>query len=384
MTTGSSGTYAIPGLGTNIKGTWSYREWNGADGKYTAGPGSPVQWNNYTCYVDREEIRQAFYRFVCTLPGGGGSGSLYNEGADPYHKFPSEAASSVTANDINKALGRILAQAKGHSLQLGVELGQARQTVNLVVDTLGKLGRSALALRRGDFSTAARQLGATPRTSRLKAKDVSGRWLELQYGWLPLISSVHDASQAYAAITDGPRKMVFTSSCKRKTTYYYLGPGDGVNATQDFIDRRSYMFEQTEDLSIPRSLGLENPLSVAWELIPWSFVVDWFVPIGTYLENLNQIPKLKGRWLVSRKLSTASGYRWWWQGDYPYCGYHGGHRYHVLTHKVDKGRSGAYVSRGVLSSPLEVPKPKFVPLSGALNPRRIWNAIALAHQRFTS
>jgi hypothetical protein len=28
-----------------------------------------------------------------------------------------------------------------------------------------------------------------------------------------------------------------------------------------------------------------NPLSITWELIPYSFVVDWFVDIGSYLRN---------------------------------------------------------------------------------------------------
>jgi hypothetical protein len=31
------------------------------------------------------------------------------------------------------------------------------------------------------------------------------------------------------------------------------------------------------------TLGLLNPLSLAWELLPYSFVIDWFLPIGDYL-----------------------------------------------------------------------------------------------------
>lgn len=33
-------------------------------------------------------------------------------------------------------------------------------------------------------------------------------------------------------------------------------------------------------------LGLLNPLSLAYELTPWSFVVDWFIPIGPVLSAL--------------------------------------------------------------------------------------------------
>jgi hypothetical protein len=34
-------------------------------------------------------------------------------------------------------------------------------------------------------------------------------------------------------------------------------------------------------------LGLINPLLVGWELVPYSFVIDWFLPIGNMLEALD-------------------------------------------------------------------------------------------------
>lgn len=34
-------------------------------------------------------------------------------------------------------------------------------------------------------------------------------------------------------------------------------------------------------------LSAENFLTTAWELIPYSFVVDWFIPVGNYLNKIN-------------------------------------------------------------------------------------------------
>lgn len=34
-------------------------------------------------------------------------------------------------------------------------------------------------------------------------------------------------------------------------------------------------------------LGITNPALIAWELLPWSFVADWFVPVGDYLSLLD-------------------------------------------------------------------------------------------------
>jgi len=33
--------------------------------------------------------------------------------------------------------------------------------------------------------------------------------------------------------------------------------------------------------------GISNPLLLAWELVPYSFVVDWFLPVGNYLGTLD-------------------------------------------------------------------------------------------------
>jgi hypothetical protein len=37
------------------------------------------------------------------------------------------------------------------------------------------------------------------------------------------------------------------------------------------------------------SIGLINPSTVVWELIPFSFVVDWFLPIGNFLHGLSAL-----------------------------------------------------------------------------------------------
>jgi hypothetical protein len=33
--------------------------------------------------------------------------------------------------------------------------------------------------------------------------------------------------------------------------------------------------------------GFTNPINLGWELIPFSFVLDWFLPVGQYLEALS-------------------------------------------------------------------------------------------------
>lgn len=54
-----------------------------------------------------------------------------------------------------------------------------------------------------------------------------------------------------------------------------------------------------------QSLGLLDPLTLAWELIPFSFVVDWFLPVGTYL---SQLTALNGLTLMNGFTSYTTDY----------------------------------------------------------------------------
>jgi hypothetical protein len=245
-----------------------------------------------------------------------------------------------------------------------------------LVGNLSKLGRAALALRRGDFSNAARQLGTRPRGTRLKAKDVSGRWLELQYGWIPLLTSSFEAAKAFEEVSNGPRKSVFTASGTRSVSYEASqGPLTFTIPLKGRAGRR-LQYEMSEEMSVQRQMGLLDPLSIAWELTPWSFVIDWFLPIGIYLSNLNQIPTLKGRFLVTdfyKFERQAPACRWlglpspgWTQtvGDVP----------HFIVLSTQRIRTASF-------GPPPVPKPQFK-IGGLNSSRRFWNAVSLAHQRF--
>ncbi len=385
MTTGSYGSPSLPPYTNGLKGRWGWRSWSGDDGKYTSGALSAPKWNAYTCTQESLAINCCQTRFTCSRPGGGGDPYT---GYTPqvYLSFPSEVSFGLSSNDVLKALNGLISEAKGHSWNMAVDLAQGRQTVGMAVNALGSFGRSIMALKHGDFATAARQLGVSPKPTRLKTTDVSGRWLELQYGWLPTLSSVYEASKAYEAITNGPRIAKFKASISKFQVIDH-SPSPGVCfAKQKYRLSRTYTLEQSEDLSEQRSLGLYDPLSVAWELVPYSFVVDWFVPIGTYLSNLNQLSSLKGRWLVSQRLGTEGELSWSWYGGkstYIFCGYHGfSHRYDGMSHTPSITRNGAVYSRSPLSGPPPLPFPSISGLPEAMSPKRILNAISLAHQRF--
>lgn len=327
----------------------------GGDGKYETFQGRErLKWNNYD---------YTMYR-VRRVPGKDFFGNTR------WFNGTTFKSSVISSNDILTAQSNLLNSVKGHEFNLAVNAAQGRQTVDMVVNAITSIGGAISDLRKGRFENAARRFGVAQRPSKLSEKDISGRWLELQYGWLPAISDVFEACKAYEAITSGPRVGRARGSVKRSSTQDCSESPSAYHCYGLQRDSYSIVYEFTEQMSVARELGLSDPATVVWEIIPYSFVVDWFIPIGSYLENLNQIPTLSGRFLTT-KLTRYEGSN---NGTMVPLSFHPWQKIPVIN------QSYVRLERTVSSS-IPVPKPQFNTLPSAMSPSRIWNAIALVVQR---
>lgn len=304
---------------------------------------------------------------------------------------PTAGAPSVwTSNDTLALYAKLNDAVRGHSFNMGVAIGEGRESIALLVDTCHRFATSVRYLKRGNVGAAVRALGISPKRKHdivirqrssaraqgftfekggtLSSKDVSSLWLEIQYGWRPLITDVYESMKAYSVLTDPARKDRTVVQYRNKpavaVTYPTGSPSYSIMTERHSISQR-IIFERTEVLSAQRSLGLADPRSVVWELVPFSFVADWFIPIGTYFDALAIIPKLSGRFLITSR-DYRTGVEIGYGGPYP-----------GASTKAER----ITVSR-TLSTSLTVPRPEFKPLSEALSLGHIKNALALVHQVF--
>jgi len=339
----------------------------GTDGKYELVDGIlREKWNDY----DRND-----YRYTRTKGAGRGT-------------YPSSTQYPLPPDYmITEAQNKLVDKLRGHQFNLAVFAAEAGMTTRMIIDNLGALSNAVRDVRHGKFSDALRRLGTqfnanqilfhfkrpgrpnglkTKVPRNLSLKDVSGRWLELQYGWLPLLQDVEEASRAYSALM-GPHRIY-----KVKVVRKVKGGGNtSVSPTiysinSDFTQKVYLRYEMKEVLSIQRSLGLDDPLSVVWEIIPYSFVIDWFIPLGAYFDNLSMIPKLTGRSILTRIVKQDS----YFSGTENPSWF--GASYNMTKHTME---------RRVTVGQMQAVLPSFKPLPAALSSKHIWNAIALAHQR---
>ncbi len=190
-----------------------------------------------------------------------------------------------------KLLSKLLSAWRESEFNLGVTVGEGRESVNMIINRLNSLRHSWRSLRRFDLGGALRHLAAVPRrhrrraAKRLENHDVSGSWLELHLGWVPLLGDIYNAADFEVEYENTKRFLRVRSGwdnpgyvAESTSTWSYSGGVSGGVQWKAFLD------VQSSAPSLPERLGLTDPATIAWELVPMSFVVDWFVPIGTALE----------------------------------------------------------------------------------------------------
>jgi hypothetical protein len=201
---------------------------------------------------------------------------------------------------------KMIDRAKGAEWSIPVFFGEARESVGMVLNAARTVGSAYRNLRRGNFSGALVNLGiqgddrARRRYNSRYGTDPTGAaasaWLSLTYGWVPLLNDAKNAAEtlAQASLHEGNREIRVTANTRLDRVE--ITPDVLVAASPQIIVRRTLIIGESfkgvwrckpTNWAIAGSLGLTNPALVAWELLPLSFVADWFLPIGRYLEGLD-------------------------------------------------------------------------------------------------
>jgi len=227
---------------------------------------------------------------------------------------------------------------------------------------------------------AARALSVQPTVRNRRppstTDEISGRWLELQYGWLPLVGDIQAAAEAVGNLVERPTQRTFrVSRSVRKSERVQWGNYLYVKNT--YVHKR-YMKVTIFAAPNPFTLNLVDVATVAWEKTSYSFVADWFLPIGDYLGAMKVLSVLP----VSQVATTDVLQNYRVPDGYTFNDINGG--YIPLGGDELMYRHEYDISRSVSTSLPSVPLPSLVSLDEALSWRRAANAVSLAYQRFKS
>lgn len=211
-----------------------------------------------------------------------------------------------TAGDTNEVVLDWYDRVADSKANLAEMFATRQQTIDMIGKAARDIASSARALRRGNFRDAARHLGVGD--FRPKSQRFSDRWLELQYGWKPLLGSIYDALEAPSP--NASRVVTARKTFTRPFSYNEGRTTNGVyldcNAQFNMAVTVSALITMTNSsLQAANAYGITNPALLAWELVPYSFVVDWFLPIGTWISAQTA---LSGIQVSESSITTTSSY----------------------------------------------------------------------------
>jgi len=159
----------------------------------------------------------------------------------------------------------------------------------------------------------------------LNLKQISETYLELRYALRPLVIDIENAIKAARVIQKKPQHGDRRTS--RASVTDYLSVEDTVSNNTRFqtvncdikrftsveVDVRGgclwSIFTEGRGLPVSEVIGANNnPVELVWELIPWSFVVNWFLGVDKFIESrtLSSLIRLLCSWTVVKTVTTQT------------------------------------------------------------------------------
>lgn len=193
-------------------------------------------------------------------------------------------------------------------------ISTGNRTFRMIASSLSRVARAYISVKRGQFSSAAVTLFGDKKPRYRKGggpsakKSVASNWLEFQYGWKPLLNDIDYLIKDHFKTFKDPSLRFARSSARRLSTTEsdIMGPlrvslasvdpykvGILVRTTETRVAYGISFKLSDPDKQFRAQTGLTSPVSLAWELLPFSFVVDWLYPIGPYLESLSAFEGLE-------------------------------------------------------------------------------------------
>lgn len=233
------------------------------------------------------------------------TGLLPNFGSAETQGLVSGDIPVISTNLRNRLIAECMQKVGDRKINLGESLAEGRKTISHIARTSMQVLGAYKALRRGNIPAALKALKLSKRTI-LSGRTASERWLELQYGWYPLLSDIYSAGQILQNGVQRKQYLIYATRQISANGAITKAPWSGsVECTY----RCKLVYSvSSRDLDALARFGFINPAEVAWALMPYSFVIDWFLPIGALLEAYSAtvgLTYVDGH-ITSRALTKAS------------------------------------------------------------------------------
>jgi len=211
-------------------------------------------------------------------------------------RYPTFRLTTVPADAKNEAVTKALNKIADQKINLGENLATFRQTLDLLTGKTSFLvDRLYAGLRNKSFR---KYLGQSARDlSRNGVVETAAKeYLGFVYGLKPLMQDVYETSELIKH--HAGKDLLLKAKGSAQRTEFKAKKSYGL-CSYSVMDMNSWSSNSRTKCTLwarldpnhrglrsLNQLGLLNPWGLAWDLVPFSFCVDWVLPIGPVLYAL--------------------------------------------------------------------------------------------------
>lgn len=205
-----------------------------------------------------------------------------------------ELQEKVSLSAESMALSRLFDRMNQQDVHVGNLLAERHQSIEMIRSLILR----AVALLKG--RTLSRSAKVLPGTENGR---LDNDFLMFQFGLRPLMQDIFTiAKQLHIGATVQNSDRVYVRASAKGTPQRFTVEEVIVSGSSSYVsdyelnESCRYVLEYrviNQPLQTLQSYGLVNPLEIAWELTPWSFVVDWFLPIGKWIRDAKAVTNLE-------------------------------------------------------------------------------------------
>lgn len=196
-------------------------------------------------------------------------------GAEQNPRYP------FTTSETNQVYAKFVGKLRTGSASLGVTLASWGQSRSMIVNRLRGIDQI--------FRNVQRRRDRNPRRRRYSSRVLASDFLEGEFGWVPLLQDIHALVSTVCQKAVPPQWVKATSTFPYNqvvrvgdSSYYQLSTFSGRGR----LTMSARVNISNPNLWLANRLGIINPAVVAWDLVPWSFVVNMFVNVNQVLGSL--------------------------------------------------------------------------------------------------
>lgn len=199
---------------------------------------------------------------------------------------------------------KALKQFNQKDMDLGTAWKEREKTMRLVAGVAHTAVDALQAIKKKDGAGLLNALGLDHHGAR--GRGIVDANLAYHYGMKPLLQDVAGAVQALTRLQPDQWAIRNRGSDSSSGTIHidHVSSTHPVTMTTEWQESCRVTITATprplsrED-DLRWALGLDDPLSTSWEVLPYSFVADWLIPVGDWLAALNSIKYYTGWTTVS-------------------------------------------------------------------------------------